>query len=219
MNPIFDLLGVSANPVPILTGEHRYFVGQENFPGVSEILQGAGLIDLSRIPPARLEYARVRGTAVHLACHYYDLGILNWDSVDPAIVQYVRSYIAFREQADYKLLGTELSLTSKLWRFCGTLDKLAEINGVPGVVDLKTGAISQPATKIQIAAYHLLVCENFPKFKPRKRFELKLSGEGKVAELIPFNDLESDVQTFLWAASLHHWKIKNLKQENQNGIE
>ena len=208
-----NLLPDPINPSPDLTGSHRYFIGRENWPGVSEILQSAGLIDLSKIPPDRLEYARVRGTAVHLACHYYDLGILNWDSVDPVISGYVRSYVAFIGHTDYRVLGSELSLTSKIWRFCGTLDRIAEINKVPSIVDLKTALISRPVTKLQTAGYHILANDNFPELKTRKRFELKLFEDGSIGELIPFNDLEADIQTFLWAVSLHHWKIKNLKQE------
>lgn len=208
-----ELLPPPAQPVPLLADGHIYFVGQESYPGVSEILQGAGMVDLSGIPEDRLEYARVRGSAVHLACHYYDLGVLNWDSVDPAIVGYLRSYIAFKQRAEdaigFQVLGSEIPLTSKQWRFCGTLDKIAKVNGGAAVIDLKTPITSRPATRFQTAGYHLLVNENFPALKTRKRFELKLFKDEKIGELIPFNDLEEDVQGFLWAASLHHLKLKH----------
>lgn len=203
-------LGQPANSPPQLDlNFHSYWVGEERWPGVSEILAGAGLIDISGIPEDRLEYARVRGQAAHLACHYFDLGVLNWDTVDPAIVGYVRSYIALKERADYEVLGSELSLASQKWKFCGTLDKLARFNGVVGVGDLKTPVISKPATRFQTAGYHILACENWPDLKPRKRFEIKLKADGSIAELIPFTDLEEDVQGFLWANGLHHLKLKH----------
>lgn len=190
---------------------HEYSDELGRIPGVSEILTSVGISDFAGIPQETLERAQLRGRAVHLACHFHDTGVLKRESVDPQIEGYFQSYLEFLRASGVKILLSEEKFKSKTWRFAGTVDRVITLNGVIGIADLKTGATSRRATEIQTAAYHMLVCENRPDVKPTKRFEIKLFEDGRMAELIPFNNLEKDINIFLCANTVHAWKLNGGK--------
>ena len=76
--------------------DHSYWFDGIRVPGVSEIIEGAGLTD----PNAQKYYTKFhadRGTAVHKACELYDKGILDEDSLDPEVVGYLEAYKKFTE--------------------------------------------------------------------------------------------------------------------------
>ena len=102
---------------------------------------------------------------------------------------------------------------SKTWRFAGTVDRVLRLNGVVGIADLKTGAVSRRSTEIQTAAYQVLVSENRPDLKPTQRWEVRLMEDGRMAKLIPFNifNLERDINIFMYANSVHAWKLNGGK--------
>ena len=97
-------------------------------------------------------------------------------------------------------------MVSEVYRFAGTLDKLALLKDVPIVLDLKTGVI-QPWTAIQVAAYHILVNE-----PQRKRYAVQLNNDGSY-RLQEFKD-RSDRGVFLAALSTYTWKQKNGGKNN-----
>ena len=196
--------------------KHEYFLDPEGteIPGVTRILEEFGLIDFSHVPPATLERARQRGTAVHQALHYLDDGELDGETLDPEIHGYVMAYSAFKNQAQFEPLLVENMGWSPAFRYAGRMDRvgLFHISSESStdktshaVVDFKTGDIL-PGHRIQLAAYNMLLPE------PRKyrRIALKLNQNGtyKVHEF-PQRELSADFAVFQAACQLWWWKAGN----------
>src|SRR5690606_20318453 len=74
-------------------------------PSVTQIL--GSLVDMSAIPQDKLEYARARGQAVHLACELYDQDDLDMASLDEVIVPYLEAWIKFKKEAGFIVSSIE----------------------------------------------------------------------------------------------------------------
>lgn len=194
--------------------KHIYTVKGEVIPSVTQLLQEFALSDLSRIPADRLEYKRILGTAVHIACQYLDDCRLDESSLHPEIIPYVNAYKKFREITGFEPRHSELKMFSKKWKFAGTLDKqgLFEWGGksIESIIDLKCVWQVYPSTGPQTEGYKILFEENF-KTKIKGRFGLQLKPTGHY-EVIPFQD-KQDNTTFLSCLHLHYWR----KTHNQKG--
>lgn len=194
--------------------KHEYRLNGEVLPSVTQLLQEFALYDLSRVPPDRLEYKRILGTAVHLACHYLDDNRLDESTMHPDIVPYVNAYKKFREITGFEPRYNEERMYSKKWRFAGTLDRqgLFEWGGqeIESIIDIKCVWEMYPSTGPQTEGYKILFEENF-KTKIRGRFGLQLKPSGHY-EVIPFMD-KTDNTTFLSCLHLHYWR----KKHNQKG--
>src|SRR5690348_16409857 len=78
---------------------HVYTVNGIVVPSVTQILEP--LVDFSKIPAAVLEYAKLRGEAVHLACELYDQNDLDIDNLDTVIVPYLEAWIKFKADTGF----------------------------------------------------------------------------------------------------------------------
>lgn len=67
---------------------HTYRLRGRLIPHITEIVPS----DYSHVPPEHLERARQRGTAVHKATELYDLGTLNWSTLDPKVEPYLEAW-------------------------------------------------------------------------------------------------------------------------------
>ena len=134
--------------------KHEYTLDGVKIPSVTEILSPITMSGYSKINPAVLEHAAMKGTLVHEWCEMYDYGCAE-DSVPSEIEPYCRAYMAFVR--DYKPQWTmveavvycDTMVTGN--GFAGTLDRAGVIDGKECVVDIKT--ISSPTTK-----QHISVC-------------------------------------------------------------
>lgn len=135
---------------------HEYRVDGRLLPGVTDVLKGVGIIDMSK--PWYTDYERDRGKAIHSACEMLDTpadGALDWDSLDEAIVGYVRAWQSFLVESGAKILNVERKLWSPEYGFAGTLDRVLWWQDARTIVDIKTG---QPEKwhALQTAAYQIL---------------------------------------------------------------
>lgn len=119
----------------------------KRWPHVTEILNGAGLIDTSWFTDEHRE----RGTAVHKATEYLDQDDLDRQSLDDKTAARVGQYEQFLSTSGCHVDAIELKVHHPLG-YCGTLDRLVTINGRPGVLDIK-GTTSAKWHAIQLAAY------------------------------------------------------------------
>jgi len=150
------------------------------------------------------EYARERGTFVHLATHLDDTGELDESSVDATVEPYLVAYRRFKKESGFIPSGSEVRLYSPVHRFAGTLDKVGTFKDITcAIIDLETGA-HQPTKAIQTAGYEIL------KGSPYKRFALQLKNDGKYT-LHAFTDRQ-DKQIFLAALACYQWQNNNLKR-------
>jgi len=174
-------------------------------PRVTGIMQAEGLIDFSMVRQDIMERAQVFGTAVHKAAELWDLGTLDINNLDPAIVPYLEGWKNFLK--DYGLTFTpeeiEHRLVSKRYGFGGTPDRWHTEKGL--LVDIKSTTAMYPATAIQTMAYQMLIEESL-KIKIKKRIGVQLTGEpGKGYKIAPYKDT-SDKSVFLSCLNVYRWK-------------
>ena len=170
-------------------------------PSVTQILKGAGLVDYSMYAGA--EYAAARGTAVHIACQYWDEGDLDYDQLDPELIGYVDAWVRFREDSGFipELIEHRISCESP--RYAGMLDRYGRVNSAEWLVDIKTGT-PHPATAIQTAAY----AEALGKLGQCKRRAVYLRNNGMYS-LEAHNSDVRDWGVFRAAYTTYQWKQEN----------
>lgn len=171
---------------------------------VTALLAEAGLIDRTWFS----EEGATRGTSVHQACHYYDMGELDEESLDPILAPYVEGWKKFRADTGVTILKCEERIDNERLGVTGKPDRIIEWPSVGfAVVDIKSGSLSD-WTAIQLAAYKLLLLQDgWDTAKPLKRFAVNLPGDGtyKVKE---YKD-RADEGIFLAALAIHNWKANH----------
>lgn len=178
---------------------HTYHLNGVRIPSVTQILRPIGG-DYSKIPPDVLENARQRGVASHKACELYDLGILDFDSVDETVQQYLTAWVKFMKEHDYEHVASESVGASEKYGYAGTADKLCLLDGVETVIDLKCTAKIASATSIQTAAYAEL-------FNSKRRLCVRLKKDGTY-EKREYTD-KNDFNIFLSLLNIAKWSAKN----------
>ena len=200
--------------------KHEYKVGGQVIPHVTGLLQEFGLIDFSNVPHERLEYKRVLGMAVDLACDYLERQCLDESTLDKRILGYLGAYKKFREIVDFEpdLEKSMKPMYSKKWQFAGTNDLVGMLKGEWVVVDRKATWALYPSNAIQLMAYKILVEENYPEIKIKHRYALQL----KATSCYEFEEYKDpdDRTTFLSCLQLYRWKRKHgLKKEVEKETE
>jgi hypothetical protein len=178
---------------------HTYTVNGEVYPSVTQIIQGAGLIDTTWFT----DYGRDRGTMVHRVIQYHLAGELDETSIDPVLWPYFVAFRKFEAESGLDVEASELQLANSTYRFAGTLDLKGLLHHRQVIIDIKTGA-NNPATGIQLAGYEFLVGEKC------LRYALQLSDD-ETYKLHPFTD-RTDRDVFLAALTLYRWKQNNIRR-------
>jgi hypothetical protein len=159
---------------------HRYYLAGQPLPSVTQVLEGAGLIDYSFLGERRDEYLE-RGRAVHLATRDDDEGHLADSSVPPEILAYVEGWRAFRRDYGFVPRLIEHRVSNEQYAYAGTFDRAGRIrDGTAILLDIKSGA-APAAVRYQLAAY--AACLPHPRSRRRRCVELHQNGSYRV---IPF---------------------------------
>ncbi len=190
---------------------HVYTLDGIIVPSVTGILQASGLIDFSGIPEAILDAARLRGTRVHEAVHFFnedDLDVEAFRDDFPTYAGYLDGWLSFRQQRHFVPVVNECRIASRRHQLAGTLDCLGELDGEAVLLDYATGDPLDVSKDYQTAAYLGLALEwaQEPDGDPRladffarhplvRRYAVALKKTGTFA-LHPFND-PADFRKFL----------------------
>jgi hypothetical protein len=187
---------------------HEYREDGVLIPSVTQVLAGVGITDYSMVPRAILEHKRAIGEQVHLACQFLDEGSLDWDTVDPDVLNYVLAYEAFKRQTEFTPRLNEYRAVGCVngMKFGMTLDREGDINGKPYVIELKATAQIHPGWAIQLAAYDLGIADGL--FRRRAAVHLKPDCKFSVE---PYAETK-DREVFLWALGVTWWKFNNLRK-------
>lgn len=179
---------------------HTYWLGARRLLGVSEVINGAGLKDFSGIPAETLEHARLRGIAVHDACHFLDENDLDWSSVSGEIEPYVKAWERFKKDTGAVVESCEVASYHPTLFYAGRLDRIVRfpMARTAMLLDLKTYK-PDAVTGVQLAAYANL------QGLPVIRAGLWLKDTGKYS-LTEFNDENGDWSVFLMALKLAQFK-------------
>lgn len=187
---------------------HEYFVDKVKYPSVSEIIKSAGISDFSNVRADVLEAACKFGKAVHKATELWDAETLNEAKLSEPLKPYLECWKRFVVDYKVKVLWSERQLYSPLWKFAGTLDRVAEVNGKMCILDIKTSKSLYPSVAIQTAAYKKLWEDNFKdkEMQIKKRYCVRLTE--KLAKVDQLKE-KTDESVFLSALQLYRFRERN----------
>ena len=158
----------------------------------------------SRVPTQKSEDARNLGSAVHLTCHYDDLGVLVESSLDDRLRPYLGAYRAFKREHAHEWEQMEQPAYHPDLFYAGTPDRAGTIDGLRVVCDLKTGS-DYPTYPLQLAAYAHLVTD-----PPQARVGLFLRPDGTYQlKYFPESELADDFRVFCSALAVYQWKRRH----------
>lgn len=195
-----------AEPLRFVASTHQYFVGDRELPGVTRILQDAGLADYSR--PWFTEEARTRGSMVHAAIALDNEGTLDFDALDPALVPYVTGWRKYLAESQAVVEFYETPICDPAIGYAGTLDVIVLEPRQPGVpvrrtlLDIKPALY--PSVGPQTAAYVRCARSLYDTPVLFQRAALVLDGDGGYRR-VPLTD-PTDEQTFLAAVRVAQFR-------------
>jgi hypothetical protein len=171
------------------------------FVSVTQALQPWA--DFSRIPPAVLEAAAVRGTAVHDACATIARG-LPLINVPNEIDGYVISYRRWFDLMVDEVLMVETRLVDLDFGYNGEPDLVIRAKNQKIVlVDNKTPVQLIKLWRLQCAAYCALVSKNG--MVPARSGSLRLHPDGGIAKMDYYDNSLADFNMFLQALNLYRF--------------
>ena len=112
------------------------------------------------------------------------------------------SWQKWRQTVKFKPIHVEFTVFSKRYGYAGTADVLAEINGVPTLVDFKTGKSVYPEAHFQNAAYRVAADEMGITSNAGLILRLPKTIEQPDFEPVPTQDLTTSFRTFMHAKEL-----------------
>jgi hypothetical protein len=177
---------------------HKYFLGDENLLGVSEVLKDNRLIDDRWFD----DESRDRGHVVHEILAGVARGLtFDWDFLDTELHGWAKSGIGFLKELEAdgaEILGVEEMRYHPLYRVAGTIDlRVLDARGYESIYDFKTGKAPK-ITRFQIAAYDMLLGPT-ANGKPRKKAAVEVQQDGSPARIIAYHGPEfyHDANRFL----------------------
>jgi hypothetical protein len=102
--------------------DHVYRANGDIIPSITQVPKLAGM---SSFRPG-MEWYMDKGKALHKATELYDKGVLDEDTIDPAIEGEFSAYKRFRAEAGITIRSIETRLWCPKYRFAGTLDRIIE---------------------------------------------------------------------------------------------
>jgi len=135
--------------------------------------------DFSAVPPATLEAAARRGTAVHALIEAHSYGYLDQAEVTPEIAPHFNAYLKFLAESKHEAIVTEFRVEHPAWRYQGHIDRVGWLLGLRWILDFKTGeAVDLPAAGRQLAGYRMAWNAMRPTEPVEAVAVLQLKGDG-----------------------------------------
>ena len=163
-------------PVRFDPVDHRYYVGDEEWPHVTGLLKSWGLVDDTYYT----EESAVRGQMVHRACTDYDLGVLDVTGLSRDIRPYVEAYIDAMLVVPHEWDAIEEVAAHPVHRFVGRPDRVGRVFGMRGVLEIKSTVQAERAHEVQTSLQGILVSHDDPlPLREWKRWALYVRPNGK----------------------------------------
>ena len=182
---------------------HSYHLNGVRVPCVTDII--GMLSDFSFVPEDVLDRASKFGSAVHKAVELYENDDLDMGTLHPAIIPYLNSWKKFKAETGFLVTHTEELVYSKKYGYAGTLDIAGQLQGISGILDVKTVATLHPVTALQTAGYGQAFTEQSG-ILIRKRWALQLKENNY--RLIEY-EWPSDLDVFISCLNLFNWRKNN----------
>ena len=135
--------------------KHEYSYGGKQLPSVTTVIKEV----LNITYPEYAIYHATRGTFVHKAIELWFKGVLDFETVDEAVMPYLDSFIKFQEKAKIEPILLEERFADKNISFAGTVDIVGKVKGKTYLFDIKTGQ-KQDSHNAQMAGYKKLLNDN-----------------------------------------------------------
>lgn len=177
---------------------HTYRLNGAKLPSVTQIIK-----EVFGVREWWSDYYADRGTALHLAIHYQNRGVLDVNSIDPAIQGRLDGFNKFLNENIYKVVESEFSGYSKKYRYAGTFDLCLSDNLLG---DIKSSF--DPTVFIQLGAYALLSDEYSSKFNKAVAIILNDNGTYNL-KWIKTNEMRYWKTAFLNTLSVYNLKQKH----------
>jgi len=183
---------------------HTYYFNGNKVPGVTSVLEGAGISDFSMVPREVLAQAQALGTEVHNLTELSDKKETIGKEPSDMAMSMLLHYDQFLFDLDVEIVEIEKKVFCEKYMYAGTLDRVAifkKVSDQPVLFDIKTGQPSM-SHQIQTAAYEYA----YKKDKRQKmdRYTLYLSSDGyKLSE--PYKSRQ-DFDVFLAALTVYNYK-------------
>jgi len=203
-----------------------YKVNNERVPSVTTII---GQLD----KPALLnwawncglrgeDYKKVRdkaasiGTIAHYLCECYlkketpKLDSYSKEDIEKAETAYL-AFLDFVKKNSLEIVFSEKSLIHNNFKYGGTVDIYAKLNGKLALLDLKTSSGVYPEMRLQLAAYKEML--EFNEHKVEETHLLRIDKETGEFTHYFFNDLKKELELFLMLRKVYDlkkdiWKTK-----------
>jgi hypothetical protein len=181
-------------------GPHVYQWHGRRVPSVTTIL--APLTDLSMVERGILERARRRGTQVHTMIELFENDDLDETSLSDELWCYLDQYKLFKAATQFVPVYVEGRLYSREHDYCGTFDLFGTIDGVPNLIDTKSGMVPKTAA-LQTAAYKQMGVELglWSRTTRRRCLDLKQKTWRLTDEYVGRNDWD----VFRAQLTVHQW--------------
>lgn len=154
------------------------------------------------IPSSVMEEAAAKGTDIHKCCQFINQGGLDWDALDPLYQKPAKEYERWLSLYSPKIIGCEVMVYSVRYGFAGTIDIVAEFQGLRWIIDIKTGASCSVGA--QTAAYLQAYCEQEKYHGLTARGVLWLPKDGKPHKFERLTD-KGDFDYFKACLAVHQY--------------
>ena len=151
------------------------------------------------------------GTLTHKMAENHILGrstnlfIYTDDEIARAKVGY-KAFLEWEDKFNPEYLETEVRLTSPTYKYGGTVDVVARLDGLTGIVDLKTSNYIYKEHTIQLAAYKNLYQENVGEIDFCGILKLDKTGKGYEYHHISNDKLDAGFEAFKMCLDLEQIK-------------
>lgn len=113
--------------------------------------RGPAVAYLKELPWQKRDDAAIRGTDVHALAER--LAHCEEVEVPEHLAGHVQGYVDWLDANQPEVLLTERPVASRQWRYAGTFDLVAKLDGVTWLLDVKTSSGVYGSTALQLTAY------------------------------------------------------------------
>lgn len=150
---------IKGHIVEFIDDIHQYLVDGCMVDSVTQILGVKYKNDYARVPPAVLNNAAQRGTAVHKAIENFNVS--DYDDGSEA----VRNFKFLQKQYGFEVLDSELPIVifkDDMPIACGRLDMTMLIDGQTGIADIKTvSTLNKEKIAYQLNLYRIGLMQSY----------------------------------------------------------
>lgn len=154
-----EIFSIKGGTLEFFPETHTYLYEGLMLPSVSQILGVKYKNDYASVPPAVLNNAAKRGTAVHKAIENYNNS--SYDDGSEA----VRNFKFLQKQYGFEVLDSELPLVlfkDDMPIACGRLDMTMLMDGETGIADIKTvSSLNKEKIAYQLNLYRIGLMQSY----------------------------------------------------------